>query len=78
MRIIKIFALLVVMGCVAVFTFQNTAVVDVRFLFWTLSMSVSLMLLATLFTGIIIGLILSLFTSRRQPKKISEPGMFDE
>ena len=57
---------------VAVFTFQNTAVVEIKFLLWSVSMSASLMLLTVLFSGIIVGMLLSFLNSRRKQKKESE------
>ena len=38
-----------------VFIFQNTQVVEVQLLFWKVSMSRALMLLGTLFIGLIAG-----------------------
>ncbi len=45
---------------VLIFVVQNTQVVEVRFLFWTVSMSRSLVLLATLAIGFIGGWLLHL------------------
>lgn len=42
-------------GLVVIFVLQNTQVVEVRFLFWTLSMSRALMLLGTLAIGLVGG-----------------------
>jgi len=69
MHNLKIICLLVILALVAVFTFQNTASVEITFLFWSRSMSVSLMLLAALFSGIIIGLILAFINSRKKINK---------
>ncbi len=69
MQTFKIVALLVLLGLVAVFTFQNTEVIEVTLLAWSVSMSVSLMLLATLFTGILLGLFVSLLNVRKKNKK---------
>ena len=69
MQNFKIVCLLVLLALVAVFTFQNTAVAEIKFLLWTVSMSVSLLLLTTLFSGIIIGLFLSFLNTRRTSKK---------
>ena len=65
----KIIAFLVLLGVVAVFTFQNTGVVEIKFILWSTSMSVSLMLLASLFSGIVIGMILCLFNVRKKNKQ---------
>jgi uncharacterized integral membrane protein len=65
----KVICLLVLLALVAVFTFQNTAVAEIKFLLWTASMSVSLMLLTALFSGVIIGLFLSFLNTRRKNRK---------
>ena len=75
MHSIKIIGFLLLLALVAVFTFQNTAVADVRFFMWTMSMSVSLMLLSALFSGIVIGLFLSYLNSRRKNRREKSPGM---
>lgn len=41
-----------------VFILQNTTVVDIRFLFWKLSLSRVILLLGALFTGMVIGIII--------------------
>ena len=77
MHSIKIIGFLLLLALVAVFTFQNTAVADVRFFMWTMSMSVSLMLLSSLFSGIVIGLFLSYLNSwqkKRRGKNAGLPG----
>ena len=72
MQTAKIIALLVLVGLVAVFTFHNTAVVEVTIFFWTISMSVSLLLLGVLFLGILIGLCVAFFNKWRKEKKQPE------
>ena len=42
-------------AAVLVFVLQNTAVVEVNLLFWTVAMSRSLMLLLVLLTGVALG-----------------------
>lgn len=42
-------------GVVVIFVLQNTQVVEVRFLFWTVSMSRALMLFGTLAIGLVGG-----------------------
>jgi uncharacterized integral membrane protein len=58
-----LFVLLI--GAVLVFVVQNTQVVDVRFLFWTLSMSRALILLITLAIGLVGGWLLTV--PKRRP-----------
>ncbi len=52
--------LLCLISLVLIFVVQNTQVVEVRFLFWTLSMSRALMLFGTLAIGLIGGWLLKL------------------
>jgi putative membrane protein len=47
-------------GLVIIFVLQNTQVVEVQFLFWTISMSRALMLMGTLAIGLIGGWMLTL------------------
>jgi uncharacterized integral membrane protein len=47
-------------GLVVIFVLQNTQVVEVQFLLWTLSMSRALILFATLAIGLIGGWLLTL------------------
>lgn len=72
MRAFKISCIVVLLALAAVFTCQNTAVMPLKFLFWSVSMSACLMLLVVLFTGIIIGLLLSLLNTRRKSRKAKE------
>ena len=69
MHNLKIILILFLLVIVAVFTFQNTAVVEIKFLFWSAAMSTSLMLLTVLFSGIIIGMLLSFLNARRKAKE---------
>jgi uncharacterized integral membrane protein len=52
---------------VLIFVFQNTQVVEFRFLVWTFPISRALMLFVTLAVGIIAGWLLT-FPKRRQQK----------
>jgi putative membrane protein len=51
---------IVLVGVVLIFVMQNIAVVQVRFLFWEVSMSRALMLIATLAIGLVGGWLLGL------------------
>jgi lipopolysaccharide assembly protein A len=72
MRTFKISCIVVLLVLAAVFIYQNTAVMQLNFIFWSVSMSACLMLLIVLFTGIIIGLLLSLLTARRKSRKATK------
>lgn len=52
---VKLITSLVLAALVLVFIIQNASVVELHFLFWTLSMSRSLMILFVLFIGLVIG-----------------------
>jgi uncharacterized integral membrane protein len=71
MRTFKIICIVILIAFAAVFTYQNTAVMQINFLFWSVSMSACLMLLITLFSGIIMGILLSLLNVRRKARKKS-------
>jgi uncharacterized integral membrane protein len=53
-------------GVVLVFIIQNATVMNLSFLFWTLSMSSALLMLLILSVGIILGWLLHSFFSRRK------------
>ena len=71
MRTFKIICIALLLALAAVFTYQNTAVMHINVLFWSVSMSACLMLLITLFSGIIVGILLSLLNVRRKARKKS-------
>ena len=51
----KYIAMIVLAGLAAVFFIQNAAVVELRFLFWTLSMSGALSMFLILLVGAMLG-----------------------
>jgi putative membrane protein len=64
----KLTLILVLIGVVLLFTLQNTQVVEVRLLFWTLSMSRVLLIFLLLAIGAILGwLANSAFRHRTRP-----------
>ena len=63
----KLIICLILAGLVVIFIIQNVTVIDIRFLFWTLSMSRALLMFFILAIGMIIGWSLhSLSVSRRE------------
>lgn len=52
---LKLILTLALIGLVVLFVVQNTAVVDIRFLFWKAAMSRALLIFFVLAVGIIIG-----------------------
>lgn len=51
----KFITMLIILLAVSVFIIQNAEVVDMRFMFWKISMSRSLMFVFLMLTGIAIG-----------------------
>ena len=51
----KLVILLTLIALTSIFIFQNTEVVELRFLFWKLGMSRALMFVFLLFIGIAVG-----------------------
>jgi len=62
----KIILSLVVAALVVIFIVQNVAVVDIKFLFWKLSMSRSLMMFFLIIIGAVVGWFLKGASVRRQ------------
>ncbi len=77
MYTVKIILIVLLLALVSLFTFQNTAVAEVRIFTWTASLSVSLMLLAALFSGIFIGMILSYTHTWRKNRQLKNTGLPD-
>ena len=57
---------LVLIGIVIIFVIQNIQVVEVKFLFWEVSMSRALVLFATFGIGLVGGWLLTLPKARKQ------------
>ncbi len=69
MQGLKVTITLVLLALVAVFTFQNAAVMlPVHFLFWSKEISGALMLIFALIFGIIIGMLISFFNTHKKKK----------
>jgi len=63
----KLIICLILAGLVVIFIIQNVTVINIRFLFWTLSMSRALLMFFVLAIGMVIGWSLhSLSVSRRE------------
>jgi len=70
---IKILFALTLLSVVVVFAIQNSADIVLRFILWsTPPLNTSLVLFAVLVAGIIIGMVLSLISSRKTKKS---PGL---
>ena len=68
----KLVVTLVLVGLAVVFIVQNATVVDIRFLFWKLSMSRALFMFIMLAIGIVTGWILhSYFLHKKEAENTS-------
>ncbi|MFO7593674.1 MAG: lipopolysaccharide assembly protein LapA domain-containing protein [Pseudomonadota bacterium] len=65
---------LVLVGLVVVFVIQNVVAVEVRFLFWSLGISLSLLIFLLLVTGVIVGWFLRSYISHRRNKSMRKGG----
>ncbi|MFC1563673.1 lipopolysaccharide assembly protein LapA domain-containing protein [candidate division KSB1 bacterium] len=65
----KLVISLIIICFAVIFIIQNAAVVDTRFLFWTISMSRSLLIFIFLAIGIISGWILHSFFLHKKNKE---------
>lgn len=66
MKTVKIIAVLALTAVAAIVVYQNTAVAQLTFLFWSVSMSTSLMVLAIFLAGFLAGIVLVLLSSRKK------------
>jgi len=69
MNDLKLYLVLALIGLVVVFTLQNVVVVDIRFLFWSFSMSRALMIFFTLAVGVVIGWLLRGHLARKKDRE---------
>jgi uncharacterized integral membrane protein len=64
----KVIASILLAGFALVFIFQNVSLVDIRFLFWTLAISRSLLMFAFLLIGLILGWFVHSYSMQRRQK----------
>ena len=62
----------ILIGLAVVFTIQNVTVTDLRFLFWTLTMSRAVLMFLILSVGIILGWLLHGSFIRRKSNKLAK------
>lgn len=62
----KLIVSLVIACLIIVFMLQNSVVVEVQFLFWTLSMSRSLLVIVFVAVGMLVGWLLNSYLSFRK------------
>ena len=66
----KNIVIIILVALFVLFVVQNTRTVDVRLLFWTVSMSRALMLLGTLLIGLIAGWLLGRTTRKNSKSRV--------
>ena len=66
MQITKIIAVVALTAVAAIVVYQNTEFVQLTFLFWSVAMSTSLMVVAVFTAGLLAGIVLMLLSSRRK------------
>jgi uncharacterized integral membrane protein len=66
---LKLSVVFLILVLLVIFTAQNIAIINVKFLMWDVSMSRSIMVIGLLFIGFIIGLIFGL----SKHKKTKDP-----
>lgn len=64
----KVIASVLLAGFALVFIFQNINVVNIRFLFWTLALSRSLLMFSFLLIGLALGWFLHNYSMQRKQK----------
>ena len=64
----KLIAGVILAGFTLLFIFQNVTVVDIRFLFWTLSIYRSLLMLSFFLIGLFLGWVLHGFSVQKRKK----------
>lgn len=72
---VKTIVFIVLAILIVVFTIQNTQVVEIKFFIWQTSISKALVLLSTLFIGIILGWLITWTGYSRRKRKEKEEGV---
>jgi putative membrane protein len=71
----KIIIIIILAGLAAIFIFQNAAMVELKFLFWTLPVSMTLTMFLIFSSGIITGWLLRGTFSRRKSRTQNKQGV---
>jgi putative membrane protein len=69
MKNVKLITTMVLIGLVVIFIVQNATVVEIKFLFWSLEMSRSLLIFIVLCLGVITGWLFSGFFKHKKQTK---------
>lgn len=68
----KLFAVIVVLLLLVIFTLQNTQMVNIKFFFWTISLSSSLVILFSFIFGLLIGWLVIPLIVQKKKKHLKE------
>lgn len=71
----KLITSIILAGLAAIFIFQNAAILELKFLFWTLSASMTLTMFLVFSLGIITGWLLRGTFSRRKSRTHNKQGV---
>jgi uncharacterized integral membrane protein len=71
----KLILSIAMVGMAVLFIIQNVTVVDLRFLFWTLSMSNALLMSLILSIGIILGWLLNSYFKRLKTVRVQNKSL---
>ena len=69
MNKIKTFIIIVLSILVAIFAVQNSAIVEIQFLFWSFSSPRVFIFLALLIIGFLLGLLVANLSSKQHPER---------
>lgn len=70
---VKLIVALIIIAIFVTFVIQNRAPADVKILFFTITMSGSIMLIAVFLIGVAVGILISMRRSRGRAVKIKTP-----
>jgi len=69
---VKFFLGGIILSMILLFFFQNWRVVEIRFLFWEFSMSLSLFVIFLFLSGLLVGWLATFLMSKKKGKNVPE------